>query len=89
MPIPFPPDGPQVQAALQKVPTSQLQNYAAGRPPQPTGQVTPGPMGAAAEALNARGAMGAANQRQQAMQNNPANSPTIFQQKDMELQQKA
>jgi hypothetical protein len=89
MPIPFPPDGPQVQAALQKVPTSQLQNYAAGRPPQPTGQVTPGPMGAAAEALNARGAIGAANQRQQAMQNNPANSPTIFQQKDMELQQKA
>jgi hypothetical protein len=46
-------------------------------------------MGAAAEALNARGAIGAANQRQQAMQNNPANSPTIFQQKDMELQQKA
>lgn len=89
MPIPFPPDGPQVQAALQKVPTPQLQNYAAGRPPQPTGQVTPGPMGAAAEALNARGAIGAANQRQQAMQNNPANSPTIFQQKDMELQQKA
>jgi len=89
MPIPFPPAGPQVQAALQKVPTSQLQNYAAGRPPQPTGQVTPGPMGAAAEALNARGAIGAANQRQQAMQNNPANSPTIFQQKDMELQQKA
>lgn len=85
MPIPFPPDGPQVQAALQKVSTSQLQNYAAGRPPQPTGQVTPGPMGAAAEALNARGAMGAANQRQQAMQNNPANSPTIFQQKDAEL----
>jgi hypothetical protein len=42
-------------------------------------------MGAAAEALNARGAMGAANQRQQAMQNNPANSPTIFQQKDAEL----
>jgi hypothetical protein len=89
MPIPFPPDGPQVQAALQKVPTPQLQQYAAGRPPQPTGQVTPGPMGAAAEALNARGAMGAANQRQQAMNNNPANSPTIFQQKDMELQQKA
>lgn len=89
MPIPFPPDGPQVQAALQKVPTPQLQQYASGQPPQPTGQVAPGPMGAAAQALNARGAMGAANQRQQAMQNNPANSPTIFQQKDMELQQKA
>ena len=86
MPIPFPPDGPQVQAALQKVPTSQLQNYAAGRPPQPTGQVTPGPMGAAAEALNARGAMGAANQRQQAMNNKVSNS-TIFQQKDMQIQQ--
>lgn len=89
MPIPFPPDGPQVQAALQKVPTPQLQQYASGQPPQPTGQVAPGPMGAAAQALNARGAMGAANQRQQAMNNNPANSPTIFQQKDMELQQKA
>jgi len=86
MPIPFPPDGPQVQAALQKVPTSQLQNYAAGRPPQPTGQVTPGPMGAAAEALNARGAMGAANQRQQAM-NNKVSDSTIFQQKDMQIQQ--
>jgi len=89
MAIPFPPDGPQVQAALQKVPTPQLQQYAAGRPPQPTGQVTPGPMGAAATALNERSAMGAANQRQMAMQNNPQNSPTVFQQKDMELQQKA
>jgi len=89
MPIPFPPDGPQVQAALQKVPTPQLQNYAAGRPPQPTGQVQPGPTGQAAQELNARGMQRQAAQRQQAMQNNPANSPTIFQQKDMELQQKA
>jgi len=80
MAIPFPPDGPQVQAALQKVPTPQLQQYAAGRPPQPTGQVTPGPMGAAATALNERGAMGAANQRQMAMQNDPSKSPTTFQQ---------
>ena len=80
MAIPFPPDGPQVQAALQKVPTPQLQQYAAGRPPQPTGQVTPGPMGAAAMALNERGAMGAANQRQMAMQNDPSKSPTTFQQ---------
>lgn len=87
MAIPFPPDGPQVQAALQKVPTPQLQQYAAGRPPQPTGQVTPGPMGAAATALNERNAMGAANQRQMAMQNDPANSPTIFQQKDAEIAQ--
>jgi hypothetical protein len=43
-------------------------------------------MGAAAEALNARGAMGAANQRQQAM-NNKVSDSTIFQQKDMQIQQ--
>jgi len=84
--IPFPPDGPQVQAALQKVPTPQLQQYAAGQPPQPTGQVTPGPMGAAAGALNQRNAMGAAGQRQTAMQNDPSNSPTIFQQLMMKEQ---
>ena len=88
MPIPFPPNGPQVQAALQKVPTPQLQRYAAGQPPQSTGQVTPGPEGAAAQVLNARGAMSAANQRQQAM-NNKVSDSTIFQQKDMELAQKA
>jgi hypothetical protein len=39
--------------------------------------------------MMARGNERQAFQRQQAMQNNPANSPTIFQQKDMELQQKA
>jgi hypothetical protein len=88
MPIPFPPDGPQVQAAMSKMPGGVLQNYAAGTPVQPTGQVTPGPLGAAAGALNARGAMGAANQRQQAMNNKVSNS-TVFQQKDMELAQKA
>ena len=86
MPIPFPTDGPQVQAALQKVPTPQLQQYAAGQPPQPTGQVTPGPMGAAAGALSQRNAMGAAGQRQTAMQNDPSNSPTIFQQLMMKEQ---
>jgi hypothetical protein len=37
-------------------------------------------MGAAAMALNERGAMGAANQRQMAMQNDPSKSPTTFQQ---------
>lgn len=88
MPIPFPPDGPQVQAAMSKMPGGVLQNYAAGTPVQPTGQVTPGPLGSAAGALNARGAMGAANQRQQAMNNKVSNS-TVFQQKDMELAQKA
>jgi hypothetical protein len=37
-------------------------------------------MGAAATALNERSAMGAANQRQMAMQNDPSKSPTTFQQ---------
>jgi len=87
---PLSPSG--VANALQNVakfPDSKLQQYAAGRPPQPTGQVQPGPTGQAAQELNARGMQRQAAQRQQAMQNNPANSPTIFQQKDMELQQKA
>ena len=88
---PLSPSG--VASALQNVakfPDSRLQQYASGRPfPQPTGQVQPGPTGQAAQELNARGMQRQAAQRQQAMQNNPANSPTIFQQKDMELQQKA
>ena len=88
MPIPFPPDGPQVKAALSKIPEGVLQDYRKGTPPQVTGQVTPGPTGSAAEALNARGAMGAAGLRQKAMNNKVSNS-TIFQQKDMELAQKA
>lgn len=86
---PLSPSG--VASALQNVakfPDSRLQQYAAGRPPQPTGQVQPGPTGQAAQELNARGMQRQAAQRQQAMQNDPANSPTIFQQKDMELQQK-
>lgn len=87
---PLSPSG--VASALQNVakfPDSRLQQYAAGRPPQPTGQVQPGPTGQAAQELNTRGIQRQAAQRQQAMQNDPANSPTIFQQKDMELQQKA
>jgi len=88
MPIPFPPDGPQVKAALSKISEGVLQDYRKGTPPQVTGQVTPGPTGSAAEALNARGAMGAAGLRQKAMNNKVSNS-TIFQQKDAELAQKA
>ena len=87
MPIPFPPGGPQVQSALQnpaQFPDQKLQQYAQGQ--QPTGQVPP-PL--AANELTIRNAQRQAAARQTAMQNNPANSPTIFQQKDMELQQKA
>lgn len=86
MPIPFPPDGPQVQAAMSKMPGGVLQNYAAGTPPQPTGQATPGPGGAPALALADRGFKGAASQRQSAM-NNKVSDSTIFQQKDMQIQQ--
>ena len=85
--IPFPPGGPQVQAALQnpaRFPDQRLQQYAQGQ--QPTGQVPP-PM--AANELTIRNAQRQAASRQSAMQNNPQNSPTVFQQKDMELQQKA
>lgn len=87
MAIPFPPGGPQVQAALQnpaRFPDQRLQQYAQGQ--QPTGQVPP-PM--AANELTIRNAQRQAASRQSAMQNNPQNSPTVFQQKDMELQQKA
>ena len=87
MPIPFPPGGPQVQAAIQnpaRFPDQQLQQYAQGQ--QPTGQVPP-PL--AANELTVRNAQRQAAARQTAMQNNPKQSPTIFQQKDMELQQKA
>jgi len=83
--IPFSP--PQTQAALQnpvRFPDQRLQQYARGQ--QPTGQVTPQ---MAQQEMMTRGNERQAFQRQQAMQNNPANSPTIFQQKDMELQQKA
>jgi len=83
--IPFPPGGPQVQAALQnpvRFPDQRLQQYAQGQ--QPTGQVPP-PM--AANELTIRNAQRQAASRQSAMQNNPQNSPTIFQQKDAEIAQ--
>lgn len=87
MPTPFPPNGPQVQAALQKMPTPQLQQYAAAQPPQPTGQVAPGPGGPAGLELAFRNAGQQAAGRERAMQNNPQESPTVFQQKDREIAQ--
>jgi len=81
--IPFSP--PQVQAALQnptRFPDQKLQQYAKGQ--QPTGQVSPM---MAQEEMATRNQERQAFQRQQAMQNNPENSPTVFQQKDMQLQQ--
>ena len=82
----------QTQAALQnpaQFPDQRLQQYAAGQPPQPTGQVMPGPFGPAGLELASRNAQRQAAGRAKAMENNPQESPTIFQQKDMELQQKA
>lgn len=82
----------QTQAALQnpaQFPDQRLQQYAAGQPPQPTGQVMPGPFGPAGLELTSRNAQRQAAGRAKAMENNPQESPTIFQQKDMELQQKA
>lgn len=76
--IPFPPGGPQVQAALQnpsRFPDQKLQAYAQGQ--QPTGQVPP-PL--AANELTIRNAQRQAASRQQAMQNDPSKSPTTFQQ---------
>lgn len=81
--IPFSP--PQVQAALQnptRFPDQKLQQYAKGQ--QPTGQVSPV---MAQQEMATRNQERQAFQRQQAMQNNPENSPTIFQQKDMQMQQ--
>jgi len=78
--IPYMPDSPPVVGKLEKMPTGILQAYAKGQPRQPTGQVTPGPFGAAAKVLDERNAKSAANQRQMAMNNNPAQSPTTFQQ---------
>ena len=81
--IPFSP--PQVQAALQnpvRFPDQQLQQYA--QRGSPTGQVTP-PM--AQQEMATRGQERQAFQRQRAMSQNPENSPTIFQQKDMQIQQ--
>lgn len=81
--IPFSP--PQVQAALQnptRFPDQKLQQYA--QRGSPTGQVSPM---MAQQEMASRGQERQAFQRQQAMQNNPENSPTIFQQKDAELEQ--
>ena len=81
--IPFSP--PQVQAALQnptRFPDQKLQQYA--QKGSPTGQVSPM---MAQQEMASRGQERQAFQRQQAMQNNPENSPTIFQQKDAELAQ--
>ena len=76
--IPFHPM--QSQAAIQnpaRFPDQKLQQYAAGNPPQPTGQVTP-PM--AGQELAQRGPARQAFQNQEAMQSDPKNSPTIYQQ---------
>jgi hypothetical protein len=70
----------QSQAAIQnpvRFPDQKLQQYAAGKPPQPTGQVTP-PM--AGQELAQRGPARQAFQNQEAMQSDPKNSPTIYQQ---------
>ena len=82
----------QTQAALQnpaQFPDQRLQQYAAGQPPQPTGQVPPGPGGPAGLELTARNAQRQAAARASAMQNDPSQSPTIFQQKDAQLAQQA
>lgn len=82
--IPFNPM--QSQAAIQnpaRFPDQKLQQYAAGKPPQPTGQVTPQMAG---QELAQRGAERQAISRNAAMQNDPKNSPTIFQQLMMKEQ---
>jgi hypothetical protein len=82
--IPFSP--PQAQAAIQnpvRFPDQKLQQYASGQPPQPTGQVT---QQMAGNELAVRNAQRQAASRQQAMNNNPENSPTIFQQLMMKEQ---
>ena len=82
--IPFSP--PQAQAAIQnpvRFPDQKLQQYASGQPPQPTGQVT---QQMAGNELTVRNAQRQAASRQQAMNNNPENSPTIFQQLMMKEQ---
>jgi len=82
----------QTQAALQnpaQFPDQRLQQYAAGQPPQPTGQVPPGPGGPAGLELTSRNAQRQAAARASAMQNDPSQSPTIFQQKDAQIAQQA
>lgn len=82
--IPFNPM--QSQAAIQnpaRFPDQKLQQYAAGKPPQPTGQVTSQMAG---QELAQRDAERQAISRNAAMQNDPKNSPTIFQQLMMKEQ---
>ena len=77
----------QSQAALQnkaRFPDQKLQQYASGRPPQPTGQVTP-PM--AGGELAQRGADRQAFQNEAAMQADPSGRPPVLVEKIMQLQQ--
>lgn len=77
----------QTQAALQnkaRFPDQKLQQYASGRPPQPTGQVTP-PM--AGGELAQRGADRQAFQNEAAMQADPSGRPPVLAEKAMQLQQ--
>lgn len=77
----------QSQAALQnkaRFPDQKLQQYASGRPPQPTGQVTP-PM--AGGELAQRGADRQAFQNEAAMQADPSGRPPVLAEKAMQLQQ--
>jgi hypothetical protein len=77
----------QSQAALQnkaRFPDQKLQQYASGKPPQPTGQVTP-PM--AGGELAQRGADRQAFQNEAAMQADPSGRPPVLAEKAMQLQQ--
>ena len=77
----------QSQAALQnkaRFPDQKLQQYASGKPPQPTGQVTP-PM--AGGELAQRGADRQAFQNEAAMQADPSGRPPVLVEKIMQLQQ--
>lgn len=77
----------QSQAALQnkaRFPDQKLQQYASGRPPQPTGQVTPQMAGGE---LAQRGADRQAFQNEAAMQADPSGRPPVLAEKAMQLQQ--
>ena len=80
-------DPMQTQAALQnkaRFPDQKLQQYASGRPPQPTGQVTPQMAGGE---LAQRGADRQAFQNEAAMQADPSGRPPVLAEKAMQLQQ--
>ncbi len=77
----------QSQAALQnkaRFPDQKLQQYASGKPPQPTGQVTPSMAGGE---LAQRGADRQAFQNEAAMQADPSGRPPVLAEKAMQLQQ--